>query len=75
LADERQDAYSIGEHGEWVLLGHAFFAEDKDGLTVVALEHEYHPVFVAVEYKPGPERDSRTKLTHSYNNHTTIVLL
>jgi hypothetical protein len=27
LADERQDAYSVGKHGEWVSLGHAFFAE------------------------------------------------
>jgi hypothetical protein len=75
LADERQDAYSVGEHREWVSLGHAFFAEDEDGVTAVALEHEYHPVFVAVEYKPGSERDSGTKLTHSSNNHTTIVLL
>jgi hypothetical protein len=53
---ERQDAYSVGEHGEWVSLGHAFFAEDKDGMTVVAAEHEYRPVFVAVEYKAGPGR-------------------
>jgi hypothetical protein len=56
LADERQDAYSVGEHGDWVSLGHAFIAEDKDGLTVIASEHEYRPVFVAVEYKPGPGR-------------------
>jgi hypothetical protein len=45
---------SVGKRGEWVSLGQAFFADDKDGVTVVAAEHEYHPVFVAVEYKPGP---------------------
>jgi hypothetical protein len=56
LADERQDTYSVGEHGEWVSLGHAFFAEDKDGVTVVALEDEYRPVFLAIKYKPGPGR-------------------
>jgi hypothetical protein len=42
---------------EWVSLGHPFFAEDKDGVTVlVATEHKYRSVFVAVEYKPGPGR-------------------
>jgi hypothetical protein len=56
LADERQDAYSIGGHGEWVSLGHALFAEDNNGVTVVAEEHEYRTVFVAVEYKHGPGR-------------------
>jgi hypothetical protein len=55
LADERH-AYSVGEQGEWVSLGHILFAEDKDGVTVVAAEHEYRPVFVADEYKPGPGR-------------------
>jgi hypothetical protein len=54
LADEGQDAYSVDEHGEWVSLGHAFFAEDKEGVTVVASEHKYRPVFVAVKHKPGP---------------------
>jgi hypothetical protein len=37
-----------------VSLGHASFAQDKDSVTVVALEHKYRPVFVAVEYKPCP---------------------
>jgi hypothetical protein len=52
LSDERQDAYSIGKHGEWVSPGHAFFAEDKEGMPNAAVEHEYHPVFVAIKYKP-----------------------
>jgi hypothetical protein len=56
LTDERQNAYSIGKHGQWVSLGHAFFAEDKDGVTVVASKHKYRPVFVAVAHKPGPGR-------------------
>jgi hypothetical protein len=34
--------------------GHVFFAQDKDGVTIIAVEHEYRPVFVAVKYKPGP---------------------
>jgi hypothetical protein len=34
--------------------GHAFFAEDKDSVIVVASEHKYRPVFVAVKDKPGP---------------------
>jgi hypothetical protein len=56
LADERHDAYSKGKYGEGVSLGHAFVAEDKDSVTIVAAEHEYCPVFVTIEYKPGPGR-------------------
>jgi hypothetical protein len=56
LVDKRQDAYSVGKHGEWVFVCHAFFAEDEDGVTIIAAEHEYRPVFVAVEYKPGPRQ-------------------
>jgi hypothetical protein len=56
LGNERQYADPVSEHGEWVSLGHAFFTEDKDGLSIVAAEYEYRPVFVAVKYKLSPTR-------------------
>jgi hypothetical protein len=71
LADERQDAYSVGKLGDRVSLGQTFFAEDKDGVTVVALEHKYRPVFVAVEYKPGPGRP----LVLDCPQHFDLILL
>jgi hypothetical protein len=51
--DARQDAYSLGQHGEWFSLGYTFFAEDKDGATVIAAEHECRPVFLVVKHIPS----------------------
>jgi hypothetical protein len=51
---EGEEKETICHHGKWVSLGHAFFAEDDEGMTIRETDHKDRPVPVTIKCKPGP---------------------